>query len=60
MSKRTLNLANAYTLLEPGPVVLITTAHKAFPYGTILRSSRSVVDTRNALKGRRSGKIVRL
>lgn len=28
MSKRTLNLAKAYTLLEPGPVVLITTAHK--------------------------------
>lgn len=28
MPKRTLSLAKAYTLLEPGPVVLITTAHK--------------------------------
>lgn len=28
MPKRSLSLAKAYTLLEPGPVVLITTAHK--------------------------------
>lgn len=28
MPKRSLPLAKAYTLLEPGPVVLITTAHK--------------------------------
>lgn len=28
MPKRNLNLAKAYTLLEPGPVVLISTAHK--------------------------------
>jgi len=39
---------------------VIATAHRAFPYGLILRSSKSVVDTRNALKGRRSSKIVRL
>ena len=39
---------------------VIATAHKAFPYGLILRHSKSVVDTRNALKGRRSNKIVRL
>ena len=39
---------------------VIATAHKTFPYGLILRSSKSVVDTRNALKGRRSKKIVRL
>ncbi len=40
--------------------VVIATAHKAFPYGMILRGARSIVDTRNALKGRRSRKIVRL
>jgi UDP-N-acetyl-D-glucosamine dehydrogenase len=40
--------------------VVIATAHRSLPYGTILRSSKSVVDTRNALKGRRSRKIVRL
>lgn len=28
MPKRSLNLAKAYTLLEPGPVVLVTTAYK--------------------------------
>lgn len=28
MSKRSLPLTKAYTLLEPGPVVLVTTAHK--------------------------------
>jgi UDP-N-acetyl-D-glucosamine dehydrogenase len=39
---------------------VIATAHKAFPYGLILRHLKSVVDTRNALKGKRSGKIVRL
>jgi UDP-N-acetyl-D-glucosamine dehydrogenase len=39
---------------------VIATAHKAFPYGLILRHSKSVVDTRNALKGKRSSKIVRL
>ncbi len=39
---------------------VIATAHRSFPYGQILRHSKSVVDTRNALKGRRSSKIVRL
>ena len=28
MAKRTFSLANVYRLLEPGPVVLVTTAHK--------------------------------
>jgi UDP-N-acetyl-D-glucosamine dehydrogenase len=40
--------------------VVIATAHKSIPYGTVLRSSRAVVDTRNALQGRRSPKIIRL
>jgi len=39
---------------------VIATAHQAFPYGLIVRHSKTVVDTRNALKGRRSSKIVRL
>jgi len=39
---------------------VIATAHKAFPYATILRHSKGVVDTRNALKGRVSRKITRL
>ena len=31
MKKKTFPLAKAYTLLEPGPVVLITTSHKGMP-----------------------------
>jgi len=40
--------------------VVIATAHQDFPFGEILRHSQGVVDTRNALRGRRSKKIVRL
>ncbi len=39
---------------------VIATAHQAFNYSKILAWSKAVVDTRNALKGRRSAKIVRL
>ncbi len=40
--------------------VVIATGHKQFEYSTILRHCRAIVDTRNALKGRRSSKITRL
>jgi UDP-N-acetyl-D-glucosamine dehydrogenase len=40
--------------------VVIATGHKQFAYSTILRHCRAIVDTRNALKGRRSSKITRL
>jgi UDP-N-acetyl-D-glucosamine dehydrogenase len=40
--------------------VVIATAHKSFPYGSVERYSKAVVDTRNALKGRKSPKITRL
>jgi UDP-N-acetyl-D-glucosamine dehydrogenase len=39
---------------------VIATAHRGLPLGTILRYSKGVVDTRNALRGKRSNKIVRL
>ena len=39
---------------------VIATAHKAFKYSDVLRWSKAVVDTRNALKGKKSNKIVRL
>jgi UDP-N-acetyl-D-glucosamine dehydrogenase len=39
---------------------VISTAHKVFPYGAVVRYSKAVVDTRNALRARRSPKIVRL
>jgi len=40
--------------------VVIATAHSSVSYPWVLRFARAVVDTRNALKGRRSKKIVRL
>jgi len=39
---------------------VIATNHREFDYGPVLTHVRAVVDTRNALKGRRSPKIVRL
>jgi UDP-N-acetyl-D-glucosamine dehydrogenase len=40
--------------------VVIVTDHSAFDYQALVRNSRLVVDTRNALKGFHSDKIVRL
>ncbi|OGF09184.1 MAG: UDP-N-acetyl-D-glucosamine dehydrogenase [Candidatus Eisenbacteria bacterium RBG_16_71_46] len=48
------------TQLRRFDCAVIATAHKAFPYGTVLRHSKVVVDSRNALRGRKSAKIVRL
>lgn len=39
---------------------VIATAHSAVSYASVLKYSKAVVDTRNALKGRKSEKIVRL
>jgi UDP-N-acetyl-D-glucosamine dehydrogenase len=40
--------------------VVILTDHSEFPYGEVLERAAVVVDTRNALKGRVSAKIVKL
>ena len=40
--------------------VVIVTNHSAFNYDALLKNARLIVDTRNALKGRKSDKIVRL
>jgi UDP-N-acetyl-D-glucosamine dehydrogenase len=39
---------------------VIVTGHKCFDYDTLVRSSRLILDTRNALRGFDSPKIVRL
>jgi UDP-N-acetyl-D-mannosaminuronate dehydrogenase len=39
---------------------VIVTDHTAFDYRALLERARLIVDTRNALKGVVSGKIVRL
>jgi UDP-N-acetyl-D-glucosamine dehydrogenase len=59
-------LANAMESVEPDQAaadsdcVVIVTDHKAFDYARILDRAKLVVDTRNALKGISSEKIVRL
>ncbi|MGH7742220.1 MAG: nucleotide sugar dehydrogenase, partial [Candidatus Eiseniibacteriota bacterium] len=40
--------------------VIIATAHRDIPFASVLRHSKLVIDTRNALQGRRSPKIIRL
>jgi len=40
--------------------VIIATAHRNIPFASVLRHSQLVVDTRNALQGRKSSKIIRL
>jgi UDP-N-acetyl-D-glucosamine dehydrogenase len=40
--------------------VVIATAHAAFRYGDVVRYAKGIVDTRNALRGRQSKKIIRL
>ena len=40
--------------------VVIVTDHKSFDYTRIVERAKLIVDTRNALKGIRSAKIVRL
>ncbi len=40
--------------------VVVATAHRTFDYPMVLKHAKGVVDTRNAFKGRRSGKITRL
>ena len=39
---------------------VISTAHSGVPYASVLRHSKGVVDTRNALRGQRDPRIVRL
>ena len=40
--------------------VVIVTDHKKFDYPALVKDARLIVDTRNALKGIESEKIVRL
>jgi UDP-N-acetyl-D-glucosamine dehydrogenase len=46
--------------LRAADCVVVTANHKAFDYDTIYRHARLIVDTRNAFKGRKAKKIIRL
>jgi UDP-N-acetyl-D-glucosamine dehydrogenase len=46
--------------LRGADCVVLTTNHKAFDYDAIYRHARLIVDTRNAFKGRKGKKVIRL
>jgi UDP-N-acetyl-D-glucosamine dehydrogenase len=46
--------------LRAADCVVIATAHKKFDYGLVSRHARTIVDCRNALKGRRTRGVFRL
>jgi UDP-N-acetyl-D-glucosamine dehydrogenase len=46
--------------LRAADCVVIATAHKAFDFKAVARHAKTIVDTRNALKGRRSRGVFRL
>jgi UDP-N-acetyl-D-glucosamine dehydrogenase len=48
------------TVAAEADCVVIVTDHSAFDYAALLEQARLIVDTRNALKGFTSEKIVRL
>jgi UDP-N-acetyl-D-glucosamine dehydrogenase len=57
---QTMEAIDAQTAAVEADCVVIVTDHKSFDYNRIVESARLVVDTRNALKGNKSEKIVRL
>ncbi|MBV9158377.1 MAG: hypothetical protein JO097_19095, partial [Acidobacteriaceae bacterium] len=46
--------------IESADCVVIVTDHRGIDYASVVEHSKLIVDTRNALKGFRSEKIVRL
>jgi UDP-N-acetyl-D-glucosamine dehydrogenase len=53
---------NLHTALKSADCVVITTHHSSYEWDMVLRASRLIVDTRNALgaKGKASAKVTRL
>ncbi len=56
----TLEAQEMLPAVEAADCVVIVTDHTAFDYAQLVERSKLIVDTRNALKGYRSDKIVRL
>ncbi len=55
-----INAGDPEALAATADCVVITTDHTGFEYGAIMEKAKLIVDTRNALKGVVSDKIVRL
>jgi UDP-N-acetyl-D-glucosamine dehydrogenase len=60
LDARQLNSTDLLPAAADADCVVIITDHKAFDYKGLVDSAKLIVDTRNALKGFRSEKIVRL
>src|SRR6185369_4041602 len=60
LGRRMKAVAPTAARLRRADCVVLTAAHRDFDYALILRASRAIVDTRNAFKGKRSPKIIRL
>jgi UDP-N-acetyl-D-glucosamine dehydrogenase len=56
----TLDADDLFPAAEEADCVVIITDHKNVDYGAVVKRAKLIVDTRNALKGFRSEKIVRL
>jgi UDP-N-acetyl-D-glucosamine dehydrogenase len=52
--------AHSEDAIKSADCVVIVTDHSAFDYAAMVKNSRLIVDTRNALKGFKSDNIVRL
>ena len=52
--------ARAHAGLDPFRCVVIATAHKNVDYGMIAKHARTIVDSRNALRGRRTRGVFKL
>ena len=48
------------TVIAQADCVVILTNHTGFPYDSIIRNARAVVDTRNVLRGQESDRLIRL
>ncbi len=60
LDSRQLKATDLLTSAAEADCVVIITDHKAFDYKGLVDSAKLIVDTRNALKGFRSDKIIRL
>jgi UDP-N-acetyl-D-glucosamine dehydrogenase len=57
---RELESSDAIASAKQADCVVVITNHSSFPYAEILEQAQLIVDTRNAFKGFRSPKIIRL
>ena len=60
LDERVMRNEDLDTAVSSSDCAVIVTDHKDFDYGRILSNAKLIIDTRNAMKGHVSDKIVRL